>query len=319
VSRTARFQNAFLMLVSLLLAIVLWLHVQSQAAPNVALRPFNLKVKLNGLSPEYVVVKDPQMVTVSISGVDDPKNIGGEPVASIDLTDAHVGVNSCKVDLEAPPGVRLDQLRVNPRKVVVELDSRVTVRRSVQLKLSGLQSDDLIFNGVTIQPTQVDISGPKKLVDSVRQIRVIFDLSTARPGVSQALTVEPLNKDDKIVRMVTCDPTAIVARASLLPAPTKKSLIVTPKWTGQPAFGYEITSIEVLPNMVEATAKSELLSRLATLETEPVSVEGLKEDKEIEVRMIVPHGVVIGVSPVVRVHVIVSKARSAGEEPKVSP
>jgi YbbR domain-containing protein len=319
-SRTARLQNVFLMVVSLMLAIVLYLHVQSQTTPGATPQSFNVKVRLGGLPNDFVVVKEPPTVTVMVSGVADPKSITGEPIAAVDLSDPKVGPNSCQVLLEPPPGIRMSQLEVVPQKVMVNVDLKASRRgQKVLLKLSGLQSDDLIFNGVTVQPAQVDISGPKQFVDSVAQVRVIFDLSKAKPGVSQALTVEPLDKNDKIVRMVTCDPVAIVARPSLLPAPTKKSLIVSPKWKGQPAFGYEIASVEVQPNMVEVEGKSETLSRLATIETEPVSIEGLAENKDIEVRMVVPQGVAVGVSRTVRVRVRVVKTPPVAEPPKVTP
>jgi YbbR domain-containing protein len=85
---------------------------------------------------------------------------------------------------------------------------------------------------------------------------------------------------------------------------------VTPTWSGSYAYGYEpaLDGINVQPSAVDVTGKSEVLSRLVTIYTEPIAIQGLSQEKTFDAKLVIPKGVTVNGRTTVKVHLKVVKS-----------
>jgi YbbR domain-containing protein len=82
---------------------------------------------------------------------------------------------------------------------------------------------------------------------------------------------------------------------------------VTPVFTGQPAFGYRVTGYSVSPNEIATSGESSDVSSMTTVDTEPISLEGLTSDRTFRVRLRLAEGLTSTVGDEVTVTVRVRR------------
>ena len=183
---------------------------------------------------------------------------------------------------------------------------------SVTVEPSGQPPREFVVDGASSLPEKVTIIGAESFLPKVKKARVSLDLDQVRPGAKFMLPVELLDADNQVVPYVHSDPAEVSVSPAVAAATTLKRLLVTPNWVGQPAFGYKVVSYEVRPSQIAVRGDSGTISRLATLDTEPVSIAGLKSDGTIRAKVKLPPGTKTTESS--EVTVIVKVARRPGNE-----
>jgi YbbR domain-containing protein len=150
----------------------------------------------------------------------------------------------------------------------------------------------------------VKIEGPQSRIESVAVARaLVMGTQAIKPGDELKAPIELLDKNNKIVPFVTAEPIEVIVRPTLAPLVPRHNVLITPSWIGQPAFGFRIEGYTLVPNQVELTGDSRKLSNIATIETEPIRIEGLNQDKSISVALRIPQGLAIKGSKSVTVRI----------------
>lgn len=306
--------NFWLKLSSCVLAVFLWLYVQYDTAePHVSTHSF--KMTLPDPPADYVITSQKAYdINLKATG---PRDLTPAEIdklsATVDLSNVQIGRNRCVVEFTPPPGLGSGWTWELSRNTIwVDIDKVQVAMKDIVLETRGLTKPYLVYTGATLQPLKTEIRGPGAMVQSVKQVRASLDLSTAEPGNSYIVKLEPLNAQGKPVADVTCDPSEVAVRPALIPAPTQKYLIVTPTWSGQPALGYRLTDVEIAPNQVAVSGRSEVLARLVSIETEPLALDGLKETATLKTTLKVPPGVKVETSTVVQVKVHIEPMPKGG-------
>lgn len=301
--------NFWLKLSSCLLAVFLWLYVLNETSePRVSTHSF--KMTLQDPSSDFVITSQKTFdIRVKVSGPRDltPSEIDKLPAsATVDLTSAKPGQpNRYRVDFTPPPGLGGSAWvwDLSRNYVQVEIDRVEAAVKDIVLETRGLTKPYLVYTGATLQPQKTEIRGAGTKVQSVKQVRASLDLSTTEPGNSYVVKLEPLNARGKPVADVTCDPSEVAVRPALIPAATAKYLVVTPTWSGQPAIGYRLIDATITPNQVKVEGRSEILARLVSIETEPLPLDGLKENSVLNTTLKIPSGVKIGERTIIQVRI----------------
>lgn len=304
--------NFWLKLLSAVLAVFLWLYVQYDTAePHVSTHSF--KMTLPDPPADYVITSQKTYdINLKATG---PRDLTPAEIdklsATVDLSNVKIGRNRCVVEFTPPPGLGSGwQWELSRNVIYVDIDRVRTAVKDIVLETRGLTKPYLVYTGATLQPVKTEIRGPGAKVESVKYVRASLDLSTAEPGNSYIVKLEPMNAQGKPVADVVCEPSEVAVRPALIPAPTEKYLVVTPTWSGQPALGYRLADVEISPNQVAVTGRSEVLARLVSIETEPVDLSGLKQNATLRTTLKVPPGVKVETSPVVQVKVRVEPTPS---------
>lgn len=188
---------------------------------------------------------------------------------------------------------------------LVRLDRKIV---KVQTELRGAPIEGVDFGGLVCQPPEVEVVGPKSVVDAVDSVRTIvrrIDLvnqdtveSKVRPIDTQGRTL-----DDPALTVMR--PTVVVS----LPPVEPKSVRVSVTTVGRLPDGYQVTGVEVSPAQVPVRGQPGVLEKLTEIQTAPLDITNLRESAKVSLSLRPPEGVTpLNVSSV-DVRVTIARAR----------
>lgn len=282
------------LIVSGLLAASLWLYVRAQNA-LVVTQTFPVKLTAIGLGSDLIVTRIPATINVKVEGSDqDLRQVDEKRVSAlVDLQQATPGINGYRVTIRPPTGAGMslkwslqDDLPVN-----VGIDRRVRRPFQVQVVKQGLPPDGIEVGDVLLEPPVIMLDGPETQLNLVDEVRATFDLSKVRAGETYQAQVEVFGKDKGPMPLITSDPSAVTLRPIVAAAPPSRSVLVSPSWKGQLAFGAEIVSYSITPNQIQLRGRREVLAELLTIRTQNIDLTGLRESRVLTVPLVVPAGV----------------------------
>ena len=100
-----------------------------------------------------------------------------------------------------------------------------------------------------------------------------------------------MNKDLKPVANTSAEPNTVSILPGVVAAPSESNVLVTPNYSGNPAAGFVVESITLIPNQVKITGESSAVARIRTLETQNIALDGLDSDKTLTVGLRLPRGI----------------------------
>jgi YbbR domain-containing protein len=161
-----------LKLLSLAIAIALWLLVTGQNQPVTA----HLNVQLNFIRPQSLEISNdpPRTVDVMLTGsrnkLDDLTSL--DLVATVDISDQHAGERVLRLadraQISLPQGIKVDGYQ--PSAIPIRLEEIVDRQVPVEPKLEGQPADGFEVYGVYPNKGSVVIRGPASRVNSLRKV-----------------------------------------------------------------------------------------------------------------------------------------------------
>jgi YbbR domain-containing protein len=161
-----------LKLLSLAIAIVLWLLVTGQNQPVTA----HLNVQLNFIRPQSLEISNdpPRTVDVMLTGsrnkLDDLTSL--DLVATVDITDQRAGERvlrlADKAQISLPQGIKVDGYQ--PSAIPIRLEEIVERQVPVEPKLEGKPADGFEIYGVSPNKGSVMVRGPASRVNALQKV-----------------------------------------------------------------------------------------------------------------------------------------------------
>jgi len=210
---------------------------------------------------------------------------------------------SCEVDLKGlesgkyrlparvllPPGVRLVSL--SPEQVTVELVRLIEKVLPVRIAWEGAFPEDVLVDNLLLTPAEVTVRGPENVLLGLTE-------AVVNPNVDQVLAggeipLEVKLKTDRgtgVPGGVDLYPKEIQLQVTLVKDVEKKEVPVVANVTGTPEIGYRIEETLVVPPTVQVVGGKSALEMVESIQTQPVDVSGLVQDKTVEVETVLPGG-----------------------------
>lgn len=281
-------ENILLLIASLIVSVALWVQVQPMFEPGRE-REFSIPLTLENKPEDLAIFSAPDAVTVVASGtlaaLDKLDTATVE--AFVNLDRLKPGRASFAVQIRGPSNSGITfRPKVNSLQITAENVSRSV--KTLSVIPSGAPPDGLAYGNAICQPAQVLISGPESYFKQVFSVQVTLDLAKARPGVSVTAPVEILDAKGNPVPSMIADPPKVTVAASFSVSVASRPVPVIVDWSGAAAAGYEITEITVNPQRVEISGETEKISSLTVIETEPLSFEGISNNKEVKAKLVIP-------------------------------
>jgi YbbR domain-containing protein len=161
-----------LKLLSLAIAIVLWLLVTGQNQPVTA----HVNVQLNFIRPQSLEISNdpPRTVDVMLTGsrnkLDDLTTL--DLVATVDISDQRSGEKvlrlADKAKITLPQGIRVDGYQ--PSAIPIRLEEIVDRQVAVEPKLEGKPEEGFEVYSVSTSKTSVAVRGPESRVNALQKI-----------------------------------------------------------------------------------------------------------------------------------------------------
>lgn len=297
--------NVLLAVAAFVIAVMLRLSLQPLFQPGRE-RELQVPLELLALPSNLAAVRPPATVKLLASGTaDDLDNLDAKAImASIDLSQARVGTAAYAVTVAAPTTGRVS-VQARPATIRLTIERVRTVERRIEVEPSGLPPTEYVFDGASVQPETVTVSGAESLLPRAVRARVILDLGQVRPSGTFVVPVEVLDSENRPVPGLRAEPSSVTVSPAVAAAPARRRLLVVPTWKGQPEFGYRVVRYDIRPSQLSVRGDSGALARVTSLETDPIDLTGLKANAERTVRVLLPDGLRVEGQPTVTVVITV--------------
>ena len=283
------FQNWFLKnidikLLSLFLAIILWLYIASGENPIVE-NFIDVSLIQNNLSEDLVIKEFPSNVSMGIKG---PKNIinnlsSHQIIGTVNFSEINTeGLYKLKVEVVAPKGTQIT--RIIPPEIKVEVEKVLTKEIEVEYSLIGVPekgyslTDEPQFN-----PSKVKIIAAQSVLEKIKQVICAIDISGIKEDLSIKLTVKAVDVNGVEIKELKIEPDMVEVSISLTRGYPEAQLIVKPKIIGKPAPGYYISEILSNPNEIKIFGNYSKISKIEFLETIAIDVSGITKTLSVKV------------------------------------
>jgi len=306
--------NVRTLLLALVLAVSVWISGVTAADPDEVRSPIAVPLEIIGQEPSLVITnKIPLTIEVTLRAprsVWDQLTAQENPVRAIlDLSDFSAGEHTADIQIQI--SVRPVQIVLsNPGSVSVMLERLATQSFPVDLSLSGQPAVGYQVGDVTVDPTEVIISGPESLVEQATRARLLVSLDGARESIDQAVLIHVLNAENAVLEGITINPESIHVTIPVSQQGGFREVAVKVVVSGQVAAGYRLENISVFPPVITVFASDpELVSALpGVVETQPLDLQDAKENISTRLTLTLPENITmvgtqsvevqVGISPI---------------------
>jgi YbbR domain-containing protein len=210
--------NLGLKLISLVLAVGLWLAVARDPVAEVALDvaiefrniPQNLEISSENVARAQIRLRGPERVVHHLR----PSDV----YAEIELSGLKPGERT--FDLTAQQihqPAELEVVQVVPSQFHLTFDTRLTRQVPVQPRVAGTFAPGYGIEQVVVDPPSITISGPKKHVEAVES--AITDPLDVSGAINRATFVRHAYVSDPLVQVASPDPVRVTVIMQKLPTP----------------------------------------------------------------------------------------------------
>jgi YbbR domain-containing protein len=284
-------KNVDIKLLSLFLAIILWLYIASGENPIVE-NFIDVSLIQNNLSEDLVIKEFPINVSMGIKG---PKNIinnisSHQIIGTVNFSEINTeGLYKLKVEVVAPKGTQIT--RIIPPEIKVEVEKVLTKEIEVEYSLIGVPekgyslTDEPQFN-----PYKVKIIGAQSVLENTKQIICAIDISGIKEDLSRKLTVKAVDINGNEIKEIKIEPDIVEVSISLTRGYPEKQLTVKPKIIGKPAPGYYISEILSDPDDIKIFGNYPKITDIEFLETIAIDVNGITKTLSVKVPPVLEEG-----------------------------
>ena len=307
------------LLTAIFLAVTVWIIAVTANDPTEdRVYPRSITVEVIGQDTGLVMISDlPSSITVTLNA---PKSVWTEllsqqsPVrAVIDLSGLDGGEHT--VDLQVQVFARPVQVvSYAPKTIDVTLESFASRSVAVNLIRRGDPAVGYQAKTPVLSVQNATVSGPVSQVDKVKEVRATLDITQAYTNISRSLDLKALDENESQVADVTITPSQVTVEQEISQRYGYRNVIVSVQVEGKVAEGYRMTNISVFPLAV--TVYSPIPSIVNDLpgyvQTEPLELNGLKDDVDVSLQLDLPDGVsVVGDKTTVLVRVSIAAVQSS--------
>jgi YbbR domain-containing protein len=214
-------------------------------------------------------------------------------VATVDLSSigTTTGVVSAPVTVTTPDN-RVRILSWEPTFVTIEVDHLKSLD-GVPVKVThGAVPDGLTLGPTVVDPATVTVSGASAIVDKVDSVRADVEIQSSGIDVDEDVQLVPIDKLGNALSPLDVTPATAHVKIAVFSDRQTRTLPVNPVITGQPAAGFEIASVTVIPSVALVAGDADQIAQLSRVDTAPVSMTGVSDDETVRVALALPVGVI---------------------------
>ncbi|MCC6705758.1 MAG: hypothetical protein IT334_12840, partial [Thermomicrobiales bacterium] len=268
--------NLIRMIISIVLAFILWGWINTLEDPRRDRNFDNLTVTSQGLAGDLVLTTALPSASVHVEG---PQSAVAPLSASrilpaVDLNDIDTpGVYS--LPIEIVPIDDLWEVEVIPAEVQVTIERRVSVTMPLQTEIAGEIGSNRQINDIRASVTQVTVVGSETAVGRVASVGLPITVGSQTRTFTE--NFQPIARDSQglAVADVTIDPGTVSVTVDI--SQRGKEVAVVPQYVGVPAAGFRVTSQVTNPLTVIVDGPAEWLEEIVAVQTEAIDITGATE------------------------------------------
>lgn len=310
--------NVRTFLLALILGISVWVSAITSADPDeVRMYPDAIPLEIIGNDPSLITTSDiPSNVEVTLRA---PRSVWEQLTAQEDSVQATLDLSGLsagehRVEIQVRVLVRPYQIVLkNPETVIVKLEPNATRTLSLERSLRGIPAIGYQAGDVTLDPTEVVISGPESIVNQATRARVFVNLDGARENIQQSNAIQIVDENNTILKGLIITPETVKVNVPVSQQGGFRDVAVKVVVQGQIAAGYRLENISVFPPVVTVFASDpELVNSLpGVVETQPLDLQDAEENITTRLALNLPENVTLVGAQTVQVTVGISPIQTS--------
>lgn len=292
-------------MLALALSLIIWVNaVYQMDRPREDVFPSAIPIEVLG-KPEDLAVQNGSTETVQVrirAFASSWDMLTAEDfVATVDFSELTTGVHVVPISVVvSDPTVTITS--IHPQALNVRVERLATSLRPVEITLVGQDDIPLGYRASepVINPDEVTVSGPASaLVDVISVVGEVV-VSGQRADIDRVISLKPVGQDGQIVESVDVSPSTVRVQVAIEKREDYREVAVRVRTAGQPARGYYVSSINVLPSTVTLVGPPAAIEELGSLvETmEALDVTGADRMLAARMQLDLPEGVSVMGAPV---------------------
>jgi YbbR domain-containing protein len=304
--------NLTSLVLSLLLALVIWISAVTSGNPNVEAE-LSIPLEVRQQSSDIAIVDPlPQSVDLKVLA---PESIiqsleeDNPLVAYISLKDIEAGTYRFTVQIQIPDQLKpIRILEQNPEKLQLKVSNLISRLLPVSIQVEGDPAIGYQTGGLSWDGNSVTITGEDSKVQEVVVVVGILDISDATGSITKSIPLEARNIAGEVVDGVTFQPETILVDQSISLQGGYRNLAVNVITQGVVEPGYRFTSITPTPPTVMVFSEDPQLVEAfpGYVNTKPLNLSGVDGYLETILELDLPDGVTVVGDPTVLVQVNVT-------------
>src|SRR5512133_1237298 len=314
--KLTRFIPTFLL--ALALSVAVWiLAITAEDPAEVRAFPYPISIEIIGQEPTFLLTNEPaKQLTINLRA---PRSIWTNLLADrtsgravVDLSGMSAGPHTVPVQIQIVQRP-VEIVSYSPSNVDVKLEPLLNRALPISLSVRGDPAVGFRAEEPVANKTNTTISGPESTVKRVQEVRAILDQSQAHEDIEQTVTLLAFDNNDLPVNGVTLNPDRVQITEKIIQRGGYRNVVVKVVTTGILANGYRLTNISAYPPSVTVfSTDPKIVDNLpGYVETAPINLAGMKDDKDIRISLNLPLGVSIVGDQTVSVQVGVSTIESS--------
>lgn len=281
--------NMWMKVLSVVIAILIWLFVANTNDPVVTKKFYNIPVKvtnedaLTNRGYAYEIL-DGEEVNITVKGK-------SSIIRSMNISDFQAIADFSKlskvdaVPIDVTAKKYSDQLDITlgtTNTMKIKKDEVVTISVPVNVTVKGNPAEGYAVGRVTSTPNLIKVSGPENLLSSAKEIRASVNVGGSSHDITA--TDKPVLYDEEGKKIssnqIEFDTTSIGIYIELWKT---KTVDVKLSYTGEPEKNYHLISFDYEPKQITIAAPDDTLGNLDSITLDSISIEGLTEDYEKDI------------------------------------
>ena len=287
-------KNIDIKLISLFLAMILWVYVASGENPIIE-NYIDVSLEIRNLKNDLVIKEIPENISVGIKGPKDVlSNLTSDKINGIiNLSEINEsGIYTIKVETDAPQ--RVEIIRIIPSEIKVEVEKIVTKTMEVAYSLIGVPEKGYSLAGAPqFNHANVNITGAQSKLDLIKQIVCPIDISGISEDTVLKIKAKPVDVNDVEIVGLQIESEIMEVSIFITKGYPEKILMIKPRIIGKPAPGYYISQILVNPDKINIYGNYSKINDLEFLETIPIDVSGITKTLAVKVSPALTEGLYI--------------------------
>ena len=268
--------NLIRMIISLILALILWGWINTIEDPRRGRTFDNLTVTSQNLNSDLVLTTTVPNASVHLEGPQSavlpltPSRI----VPLIDLSNiTDPGVYT--VPIETADIDEIWTVDVTPSEIQLTVERRVSKKMALQTEIAGEIGSNRQINSITASVSEVTVEGSETAVNLVASVGLPVTVGTQTRTFTENFSPVARDADGAIVDDVVIDPGTVSVTVDI--SQRGKEVAVVPQFAGLPASGYRVTGQVSNPLTVIVDGPSDWLADVVAVQTEPIDITGATE------------------------------------------
>lgn len=276
-------------IIAVLAAVILWFFVMNEQNPFLE-NTISVPVVTENVADNMVVTTKEETVKFRLRGhrsafLAAPSS---EFKAVLDLAGINEGTYDIKAEEILPPGLEL--ISMTPDKIEVKVERIIQRQVPVMIQTTGILAEGYTLVSMIPSLKMITVEGTREAVEKVTRAVGIVTLSENSKDFAVEITLQPFNEKGRPAEGVIVKEGRINVEVDIDKGQTKKTVVVQPKFSGEPANGYVVGKVRVVPATVEISGSASVVAAITEVDTLPVSVSDANTSFSRLVRVKLPGG-----------------------------